>query len=278
MGERWARSLGLAIALTAASGSADDVTERARKIFQTGREMYQQARYREAIAEFERAYALRPHGAIQFNIAQCHEKLGELAAAIDRYQRYLREVPGAEDRGTVELVIANLTQRQKESTPQPLTVRSAPPGAEVVLDGERRGVTPLTAEVKPGPHQVELSLPKYLKATRTVQTGWERPTEVDFILEAEPPPLTLWTRPRLYTWVALGSAATAALAGGLVGYQAQRDAAALVESNDPGRPREVVQNLRDRAARRALLANVLFGGAAVLGAGGVTLFFVEGRF
>lgn len=280
MVERLARALGLAAALVAVSaGAADDTTEHARRLFQTGRELYQQARYREAIAEFERAYALKPHGAIQFNIAQCFEKLGDLSSAIESYKRYLAEVPKAEDRATVLLVIGNLEQRQRESTPQRLTVRSAPAGATVAVDGEPRGTTPLDLEVKPGRHALELSLPKYLTATREVSTGWEKPTEVDIILELAPPAPTIWNRPRLWTWVALGSAAAIGATGAYFGYQSMRADEELRNppDQDPTRPRSVVDPLHQRAIRSAVIANILFGGAALVGAGGVTLFFFEGR-
>ena len=279
MVERLARWVGLAVALISLAASADDVTERARKLFQSGRELYQQARYREAIDEFERAYALKPHGAIQFNIAQCLEKLGELPGAIERYKRYLAEVPKAEDRATVQLVIANLERRLLESRPQPLEVRSAPPGAEVLIDGERRGITPLRVEVKPGPHQLELGLPQHVPARREVVTNSERPTEVDFILERQAAPVTFLTRPRLWTWVALGASALAAGTGVYFGLQAQRDSDALrFPEGDVPHDQQTANALFNDARKKADSANLFFAGSAVAGVAGAALFFVEGRF
>src|SRR5262249_40119091 len=37
-----------------------------------------------------------------------------------------------------------------------LNINSNPPGAQVVVDGQASGVTPLTLPLKPGPHNVEL--------------------------------------------------------------------------------------------------------------------------
>src|SRR5574342_658334 len=67
---------------------AVDQTAEAKARFKRGTDLYRQARYREAIAEFQAAYKLRPHGVLQFNIAQCYEKLGDIPAALTSYHAY----------------------------------------------------------------------------------------------------------------------------------------------------------------------------------------------
>jgi hypothetical protein len=49
-----------------------------------------------------------------------------------------------------------LTSSANASTPGTLSINSNPPGAQVVVDGQTGGVTPLTMTLKPGPHNVEL--------------------------------------------------------------------------------------------------------------------------
>jgi tetratricopeptide (TPR) repeat protein len=89
---------------------ADDVAE-AKARFRRGAELYRASRWREAIAEFEAAYRLKPHGAIHFNVAQCRERLGEWAGALRGYHDYLREVPDAKDRAAVQASIRGIEER-----------------------------------------------------------------------------------------------------------------------------------------------------------------------
>jgi hypothetical protein len=59
----------------------------------------------------------------------------------------------------------------------PATVRiavdSRPPGATVMLDGERRGTTPYVGQLahREAPVEIRLTLPGYLPATRKLATG-----------------------------------------------------------------------------------------------------------
>ena len=124
-------------------------TETARRHFDRGARLYKQARYREAIAAFEAAYKARPHGVILFNIAQCHEKLGDLAAAWKSYDAYLKAIPNADDRETVTIAMQNLQKRLAEKgvlakDTHGSTVRFSPP---LVITNEQllHGVAQLRA-------------------------------------------------------------------------------------------------------------------------------------
>ena len=85
----------------AVTPSTSAASKRAKRHFDQGVRLYKQARYKDAIAEFEAAYRERPHGVIFFNIAQSYEKLGDLGQALRAYHQYLRELPTADDRETV---------------------------------------------------------------------------------------------------------------------------------------------------------------------------------
>ena len=111
-----------ALAEPAGASRAADATQEAKAHFRKGAEYYRQARYREAIAEFEAAYKLRPHGVIFFNLAQCQERLGDIPAALQAYHEYLRAVPDADDRNTVHAAMANLEARLGAAGVQQLLV------------------------------------------------------------------------------------------------------------------------------------------------------------
>ena len=57
-------------------GNPED-DERAREFFISGKSLYQEGRYRDALVAFETAYRKSSRPAILRSIAYCHEKLGE---------------------------------------------------------------------------------------------------------------------------------------------------------------------------------------------------------
>lgn len=283
-----------------------EVTQQAKLHFRRGTELYRQARYREAIVEFEVAYRLRPHGVIQYNLAQCHERLGDLAAALGAYHEYLRAVPDAEDRATVNAAMSNLAARLGASGVQQLLVHSDPAGAEVIVDGQARGRTPFSAALPLGTHRLEVVQPGYATVRRETLLTPDRSVELDLSLAREepagargrpdlsvhadgkgapalvgdplaPPPAltTTYEHGRRWTWVAAGVAG-AALAGGIAYGLAARSASDQLRSSE--HTGATAQQLADSASARSRNANVLYGVAAAAGAASVTLFFYEGRF
>lgn len=172
-----------------AAKKTPDATAEAKAHFNKGTALYSQARYEEAITEFEAAYRVKPHGVINYNLAQCYEKLGDIAKALGKYQDYLREVPDAKDRSTVEAAIANLQRR---------------------LDEQRRAQQPQVAPEPPP------TLP-----TPAVQAPAPAITQ-----PAAPEPLR--ERKRTWTWVAAAASGVALAAAGGMGLWAQRDSKALV--------------------------------------------------
>ena len=179
--------------------ATDRATQEARAHFRRATSLYHQARYHEAISEFEAAYRLKPHGVIYFNLAQCHERLGDVPAALSAYREYLREVPHAEDRDTVQAAMANLEARLGAMGVQQLIVLTDPTGAEVQVDGQARGRTPFSATLPLGTHQVLVGLANYETLRREVVLTPDRAIQLDFALsrvepkpeetrEAAPPP------------------------------------------------------------------------------------------
>ena len=192
-----------AAAAAAPRSAPADATAQAKVHFRRGSELYRQARYREAIAEFQEAYRLRPHGVIHFNLAQCHERLGDIPAALQSYHEYLRAVPDAEDRKTVLAAIANLEARLGASGVQQLLVYSDPTGAEVLVDGQSRGRTPLALVLPHGSHSVSLVKPGYRTTTRQAVLSPQVSVEMDVALQRleagavplPPPPAALSPAP-----------------------------------------------------------------------------------
>jgi len=285
-GTRHAVPLALALLLAVPLGTdahaAAAASDRAaaRKHFERGTRLYQEARFEEAAAAFEEAYRLRPNGVVHYNLGQCHEKLGNLEKALDAYRAYLREVPKAEDRATVEQLIANLEARTEARRRPEVNIASEPPGAQVRLDGAAVGATPWRGPVEVGTHELELTHPGHAPLRRGLEVRLGEPVQLQLSLTPEvartagvrevPVP-----RKRTWTWVAAGAAGVAAASAVTLGLMARSDARELVGGRHE---QPEAQRLYDSAVSKSRTANVLSAVAGVAGAAGVTLFFVEGSF
>jgi tetratricopeptide (TPR) repeat protein len=107
------RALAMLLVLGSAVARADDEDrEVARAHFLAGQGYYVQARYTEALHEFEEAYRLSRRPALLFNVGVCQEKLGRVDDAIASFSRFLVEDPNASDRASVEARIVDLRARR----------------------------------------------------------------------------------------------------------------------------------------------------------------------
>ena len=135
------------------AGSANDTRE-ADRHFRAGVALFKGAKYADALAEFERAYAIAPHPLVLYNIATCHRKLSHFVEAATSYLRFLADgrdsVPAAQRaaaQAELDAVLPMVGQ---------ITVRFAPPSdaAVLVVDGTAldRPTSPLI--VSPGEHRL----------------------------------------------------------------------------------------------------------------------------
>tara|TARA_R110002096_G_scaffold299503_2_gene493945 strand:+ start:8481 stop:9461 length:981 start_codon:yes stop_codon:yes gene_type:complete len=81
--------------------SADAVAQ-ARGHYQRGTNLFSAGDYKGAIAEYAAADKLAPSALLEFNIALCYDRMGDRAEALRRYRMYLREMPTANNRVSVE--------------------------------------------------------------------------------------------------------------------------------------------------------------------------------
>jgi tetratricopeptide (TPR) repeat protein len=93
------------------ASAQDEKTERARIHLKAAIAYYDEARYEDAAREMEAAYQLKPLPDLQYNLAQCYERLGRYNDAATAYETYLKGNPTAPDRKLVETRIGNLRQR-----------------------------------------------------------------------------------------------------------------------------------------------------------------------
>ena len=150
---RRARGAAPARARPTTSPTRRPASARARRSTATGR-------WREAIAEFEAAYRLKPHGAIHFNVAQCRERLERVAGRAPQLPRLPARGAGREGpRRGARVDAAGSRSGSPRPGVQVLLVYTDPPGAERPLDGKVRGrdAAPRSCS-RPGPTRSSLSL------------------------------------------------------------------------------------------------------------------------
>jgi Ni/Co efflux regulator RcnB len=172
-------------AASAAPTTVNKADREADRHFKTGVELFDERKYAEALAEFEQAYALKPHPLVLNNLAATHRALSQYDQAVDFYNRFLVEGEGkltAEQlaRGRAELEdLLRVVAR--------VEVITAPEGAQVHVDGRSMGGTPLDDPLVlgPGDHTVVASLSGYRQAERKIRVAAGDTLRVEFALEAE---------------------------------------------------------------------------------------------
>ena len=113
----------LVCAAPVVAAEADPDTEIAQRLFAEGAAAYDAKDYAHALEKFEAARRIKPAPAFDYNIARCHDRLGQAAPAIAAYERYLAAAPAAADAAEVRTRVAVL--RGRVETPAQPT--EAPP-------------------------------------------------------------------------------------------------------------------------------------------------------
>lgn len=111
--------------------------------------------FRKAIRIFDAHYKKNSSAGLLFNLGKCHEKLGNLQAAIASYEAYLKQRPDAPDKTSVTQLLIRLRRKEVELRPT-LSLKSSPRGARVYWDAKFIGETPVAIKVVAGTHALEL--------------------------------------------------------------------------------------------------------------------------
>ena len=245
-------------------------TDEAREHFMAGIEHFRQHQYRDAIRRFQLAADLVPSADLWFNIARAYEEVSEYDAAVEHYQRYLRDRVDPPDRATIERHIEELRARAEVQraeqraapTAGELRLTANHDGADVLLDGESAGSSPWPAvrEIAPGRHTLSLESQGYIpfRSEVSVERGVTTAAYADLV------PETRYRAIRadpVFAWIAWGLGIAALGTSIAVGVEA-----ASRQSTD-----------LDTARNLAAYSDGLIGVTIGMGVVGLVLWFVEGR-
>lgn len=157
--------------------------EQAREHYSKGKASYEAGDFEAALAEFTTAYEIKAHPTVLKSIAECQVQLGDLATAVETYEKYLAD-PESDDKESIQ---ARLDEVKR--TPSDVDIKSAPVGAAISIAGiDVAGVTPITVQLPPGDHVVTFSLEGYepLEKSVTVALGEKGELLADFLTDGQP--------------------------------------------------------------------------------------------
>ena len=278
-----------------AEGARKDAA--ARDAFRDGVSYYEKGRFADALAAFKQAYALRPSYKILFNIGQVQAMLDHDALALEAFEGYLAE-------GRAEIGEKRLKEIRREMDRLTALVGDlaveGPGGAELWIDGERRGTLPLAAPLRldAGEHLVVVRTSDAIECEKheTVLGAQQITSTCEPPPQTQPPPpavtasATVATQPaspppaagnvfvdEVAPWTATGLAAASLAAAIACAVEAAKLNGQLRDACPngdcpPGRADDV-----DALPKLAGAADGLFVATAVLGAAAITLFVAPWR-
>ena len=239
---------------------------------------FQRGDHAGALAEFERIYTLLEGNprqpAVLFNMGRAQEELHRYDRAISAYERYLEAAAtDAPNRADVEASLRALDRLLGTIAVEVVSADPAVelPDVELWVDGELEGQAPRSLRVPGGQHLVELRAAGFEAARQEVLVVTRQSSAVR--VELRPLSQYRGVSPALF-------ATTAALAAVSAGVGAGFGAQALTLHDDVDRcavtPMCMIDPEAEGARIRdaAVVADVLFAGAGVLGVTAVVLAFV----
>ncbi|WP_437328397.1 PEGA domain-containing protein [Sorangium sp. So ce381] len=154
-------------ATPAVAEETDALTDKARQLYEEGRQAAAAGKWADARASFLAAWAIKPHYQIASNLGVACVKLGRNREAAEYLTRYLREAPATKVK---ERQSAEASLKEALAKIASVTVRVAPAGAEVTVDGAPVGKAPLADPVflDPGKHEIGAKLDGHAPEARSI--------------------------------------------------------------------------------------------------------------
>jgi tetratricopeptide (TPR) repeat protein len=154
--------LALAPAGAGAQGGQSDEAL-AKQYYKLGEELYNRADYEGALKQFQQSHKFSKKPALLYNMARCHESMGQLTEAIKHYEAFLESSPQAPNAPVIRARIANL-QKRLETKP------ASQPASQPAATQPTVEQPPVTVKKK---KREELPPPPPPERSRTKRTvGW----------------------------------------------------------------------------------------------------------
>jgi len=193
---------------TSPAEAAATPAQKAKQHYLQGEAYFKSKNFSEAMDEYQKGYLEKPDPVFIFNIAQCQRLLGNSSAAVEFYQRYLKEAPDGPGRPVAEREIAELRgPSQVEAAAPPETAAPQPPTGPIVPLPAAAPPAPAAAAPPPAAPPPMAAAPEAAPATPPALPEAPAPaaSESSPVLvsaqaqQSEPPVYKRW-----YFWTAIG--------------------------------------------------------------------------
>ena len=266
--------------------------ERFKAHFTRGEALYERGEYGAAIWNFRQADGVRATPEVAFDLAKCHEKIGDRAFSTYYYRLYLHRSPKANDALEVaERIGAALAHAESEG--RGLLEVDSDVAGKATVNGQSFAEFPVAVFLPPGDYEISSQFPSGpRKKLAQIRTG--KTTKVVFDVSA--PPLIATSEPqsfapsaaiaaksppsrrqvmRVGSLVLLGASALAIVSGTVFGAMAQSDARRYETERGVSLRSNEASDLIDSANARGGTANVLWATGLGTAAAGGALFVLS---
>ena len=128
--------------------------EKAQAYFSLGENLFEAEHYNESAEAFMRAYDTYPHYTVLANIGLAYERSGAYPLAITYFEKYLSALRTAgKENPRIEEIFEKTRNKVSELI---ITTEGFCAECRIVLDGEDRGTSPISAVVHPGAHSIRV--------------------------------------------------------------------------------------------------------------------------
>jgi hypothetical protein len=272
--------------------SAEETKARAKEMVVRGTEAFDAHRYDEAARLFLEAHALLATNGLELkpellhNAAVAYEMIGDCEKIADLLSRYLELLPP----GRADAAVEERYARAAECAPK-VSITSSP-NAEIAIDGQRRGTTPIVTHLRTGEHEVVLRAKGYLRLQATLEVRSARAVSYDLepnigsaeqrLVQGNLQRDSADRKGEISPWIwpAAGAGLAALAAGVFFGlrsssehsiYEAELEKPDECECRDPA----LIRSSEESSKNLALGANISYG-VAIAGAVVVAVILVSG--
>jgi len=256
----------------------------AEALFREGRAAADAGNFAAACPKFKVSYALEPTLGTLFNLADCEERIGQLAAAWQHLHQLLDQLPVGDDRRPY--VQSHSAQIEPRVPRLRIVLTHAPAKTTVTQDGTplQDSLLGVSVPIDAGAHHIVVSAPDHADKAYDVMITERDKRDLEVAVgpvlprPVAPPPVIVKVAPkksplRTIGFVVGGIGLVSAATGGVFGALALTD-------NDKSNAScqgsvcttQGAVNLHERAKTEALVADItLFGGVALVATGAVFL-------
>jgi hypothetical protein len=160
----------------------------AERHFQSGVQLFKEAKYAEALAEFERAYEISPQPLVLYNIAGCHRELSQYSEAVAYYRRFLSEGKDKVKPARLAAAQAELDGILARIARVTVTVTPGVSGVSLILDGTPIDKPEMPLILPPGEHRLVARAEGRTETERSLRVASGDELAVELVLAERPPP------------------------------------------------------------------------------------------